>query len=991
MRYAIPLLFIFVATSASAQDFDKVVAPLLIDRCIDCHSGTKPKGKLDLTQKKSAARVITPKVLKESTMWERVEAGTMPPKKPLDAKEKAILKAWIESGAAWGTDPIDPFRVTTSRRAGYDWWSLQPVKRPEPPEVKQREWVRNPIDPFILAKLEAEGLGPSPEADALTLRRRLYFDLIGLPPADDMVDFIKAHQAGDKPHAALADRLLASPQYGERWARHWLDIARFGESHGFEHDELRKNAWPYRDWVINALNKDMPFDEFARLQIAGDILKANDADAITATGFLVAGGFDSVGQGQQSLAMKAVVRQDELEDIVGAIGQTFLGLTVQCARCHDHKFDPVRMEEYYRLTAAVAGVRHGERDITSPPLRLAFAKRHEEIERQIKDLRTALADLEKPIRAKILAERKEGKTPKAALPNAYARWDFTKSLKDEVAGIEAKLHGDATLKPDGLHLAGKTGYASTPRLGKAIKAKTLTALVRLADLKQSGGAAISLQSVDGGLFDAIVFAEREPARWMNGSEFFRRTKNFGGIAETEAAKPIHVAITYHADGTITGYRNGVVYGTAYKANGLQSFEPNQSMLLFGLRHSPAGANKHLAGTIVRAELYDRALTPAEVAASTGVVTDFITEDEIIKQLDPQTKAKRDGILKQICDANAKREQAAPATRVYAVTPRAPEQIFLLDRGNPAQKGKLLSAAGVASLGLKSEFDLKIDASDADRRAKLAAWITDAKNPLFARVMVNRLWHYHFGTGLVETPSDFGFNGARPSHPELLDWLADEFVKNGYSIKHMHRLIVNSATYRQSSRFRADAAKRDAGNRWLWRKSPMRLEAEAVRDTILSVAGQLNEKPGGPGYQDFKLTVRGATHYYTPSDADEPAVYRRSIYRTWARSGRNGLLDALDCPDPSTVSPRRALTTTPLQALSMMNNTFVLRMADRFAARLKKEAGDDVAKQVIRAYELAYGRRATDEDIARVRPVIERHGLAVFCRAVFNSNEFVYVD
>ncbi len=258
-------------------------------------------------------------------------------------------------------------------------------------------------------------------------------------------------------------------------------------------------------------------------------------------------------------------------------------------------------------------------------------------------------------------------------------------------------------------------------------------------------------------------------------------------------------------------------------------------------------------------------------------------------------------------------------------------------------------------------------------------------------MVNRLWHYHFGVGLVETPSDFGFNGARPSHPELLDWLADEFVKSGYSVKHMHRLIVDSATYRQASRYRADAGKRDAGNRWLWRKAPMRLEAEAVRDSILAVAGQLNDKQGGPGYQDFKLTIRGATHYYTPIDADDPALYRRSIYRTWARSGRNGLLDTLDCPDPSTVSPRRALTTTPLQALSMMNNAFVLRMAERFAQRLTREAGDDVSTQIVRAYELAYGRRATAAEIAQVRPIIERHGLAIFCRAVFNSNEFVYVD
>jgi hypothetical protein len=976
----IALLAALLAGPGSAQEssFDAKVAPVLIDRCIDCHSGARPKGKLDLTRKASAARVI-----KDSVLWQRVEAGEMPPKKPLDAKEKAILKGWIDSGAAWGTDPIDPFRVTTSRRAGYDWWALQPIKRPAPPAIKQNDWPRNPIDHFILAKLEAEGLTPSPAADDRTLARRLYFDLTGLPP-----DPRPAQRADSE----LVNKLLDSPQYGERWARHWLDIVRFGESNGFEHDELRKNAWPYRDWVINALNKDMPYDEFARLQIAGDALTANDPDAIAATGFLVAGGYDSVGQSQQSAAMKAVVRQDELEDIVGAIGQTFLGLTVQCARCHDHKFDPVRMEEYYRLTAAVAGVRHGERDVTSAALRLAHEKRLAAIEADLNKLRTSLADLEKPIRVQILAERKEEKTPRAVLPAALARWDFTKGLKDEVAGIEAKLHGDAALKADGLHFPGKTGYASTPPFAKAIKAKTLTALVRLDNLKQGGGAPISLQSLDGVLFDAIVFGEREPARWMAGSDSFRRTRDFGGPAETDAAaRPVQFAITYHPDSTITGYRNGVPYGNPYKAAGFLTFDANQSMLLFGLRHGPAGGNKHLAGAIVRAELFDRALTPQEVAASAGVLTDFVADKEIERRLDADTKAKRQAFKRSIDELLVKAAAAAPATRVHAVTPRPAEPTFLLDRGNPAQKGKLLAPGGVASLGLNADFGLAADASDAERRRKLADWITAARNPLFARVMVNRLWHYHFGAGLVETPSDFGFNGGRPSHPELLDWLAAEFIQSGYSLKHMHRLIVISATYRQSSRFRPDAARRDAGNRWLWRKSPLRLEAEAVRDTMLSVAGQLNDAAGGPGYQDFKLTIRGATYYYTPIDADDPALYRRSIYRTWARSGRNGLLDALDCPDPSTVSPRRAMTTTPLQALSMLNNAFVLRMADRFAERLQKDAGADTGKQIERAFALAYDRRPNPDELRRLRPVIERHGLAVFCRALFNSNEFVYVD
>ena len=994
MRYLTSICILIAPVAASAQDrqFDQAIAPLLIDRCIDCHSGTKPKGKLDLTKKASAMSVVTPKNLKESTLWQRVEAGEMPPKKPLDDKEKALLKAWIENGAKWGSDPIDPFRVTTSRRAGYDWWALQPIKRPTLPGVKNKDWARNSIDQFILARMEAEGLSPSREEEAMTLRRRLSFDLTGLPPSpDDAVDFIKAYHAGEKVHVALVDKLLSSQAYGERWARHWLDVVRFGESHGFEHDELRKNAWPYRDWVIDAINKDMPYDEFARLQIAGDVLKLGDPDAIAATGFLVAGGYDSVGQGQQSAAMKAVVRQDELEDIVGTIGQTFLGLTVQCARCHDHKFDPVRMEEYYRLTAAVAGVRHGVRDVATPTVRLAFEKRHAETRAQFEKLHSALAELERPIRAKILADH--GKRPKEpiAVADALHRWDFTKSGKDQIAGLEIKLHNGAALKPGGLDLPAGTSYASTPPLKTRIGAKTLVAIVRLRQLNQKGGAAISLQSLDGDRFDAVVFGERQPGRWMSGSEFFRRTKDLDGPAETEVDKPIHIAIVYHADGTIAAFRNGIAYGKPYKASGLQSFDADQAMLLFGLRHSPAGGSKHLDGTIVRAKVFGRALSAMEIAASAGATADYITDDEIERRLDAATKAKRAELLKGIALANAVLSQGPPAQRVYAVAPRVPEPTYLLHRGNPAQKGMVLAPSGVAALGIKHDFGLRADASDMDRRRTLAEWITGPNNPLFARVMVNRLWHHHFGAGLVDTPSDFGFNGGRPSHPELLDWLADEFIKNGYSVKHIHRLIVNSATYRQSSRHRVDTAKHDANNRLLWRKSPMRLEAEALRDSILSVAGQLNLARGGPGYQDFQLTIRGATHYYNPIDRDDPALFRRSIYRTWARSGRNGLLDALDCPDPSVVAPRRAVTTTPLQALSMLNNAFVLRMSDRFAERLRKEAGNEIGTQVMRAYELAYSRRPTDEDIARARPVIERHGLAVFCRAVFNSNEFVYVD
>jgi hypothetical protein len=697
----------------TADHFDKKIAPLLAARCLDCHGGSKPRGGLDLSRRKAAreggksGQAIVPGNAAASLLWKHVQAGKMPPKKPLAAEEKRLLKEWIDGGAAWGSDPIDPFRFTSARRGGYDWWSLQPVVRPALPKVKQAAWARNGVDHFILAKLEEKGLAPSPEADRPTLIRRLSFNLTGLPPTpEEVTAFVQ--DPGPDAYECLVDRLLASPQYGERWARHWLDVARFGESNGFEHDELRRNAWPYRDWVIQALNRDLPFDQFARLQLAGDVLLPGDAEGVVATGFLVAGGYDSVGQQQQSQAMKAVVRQDELEDLVGTVGQAFLGLTVQCARCHDHKFDAVRQEEYYRLTAALGGVRHGEREVTPP----------------------------------------------------------------------------------------------------------------------GGG-----------------------------------------------------------------------------------------------------------------------------------------------------KARREN-----------------RQRVYAVVPRPPGETHVLLRGNPARKGKAVTPGGVAALGgPPADFGLTGAAGDAERRRKLAEWVTHPKNPLFARVLVNRLWHHHFGKGLVDTPNDFGFNGGRPSHPQLLDWLTDELARQRFSLKALHRLLVRSAAYRQSSRWDPVAARVDAGNRLLWRMSPRRLEAEAVRDAMLAVAGQLNRAMGGPGFQDFRLTVRGGTYHYEPADRAGPESRRRSVYRTWARSGRSPLLDSLDCPDPSTATHKRSVTTTPLQALTLLNSAFALRTAERFAARIQREAGGDVGRQLERAYRLAYGRPPTGEEAAAARPVVRAHGLRIVCRALLNSNEFLYVD
>jgi len=819
--------------AAKRTQFDRDIAPLLAKRCLDCHSGTEPKGGLDLSQQKTAikggdsGKALVRGNAAKSLLWRRIRDNEMPPKKPLPKAERELLQRWIDAGATWGTGRIDPFRFTTDSRAGYDWWTLQPVKCPPVPSVDSSfrthdPTPRNPVDAFILRKLKQLKLSPSPPADRLTLIRRLKYDLLGLPPTPDEIDAF-LNDRSPNAYEKLVDRYLASPQYGERWARHWLDVARFGESQGFERDKLRGNSWRYRDWVVAAFNRDMPYDEFARLQIAGDVLRPGKPQAVVATGFLVAGPWDEVGQSQQSAAMKAVVRQDELEDYVSTVGQAFLGLTIHCARCHDHKFDPIRQEEYYRLTAALGGVRHGERNIGNLPT------------------------------------RREADVRKAALQTRL------ESLQKRLAAVDSIP----------VTAPRPVGRVSNP----------------------SGTASQNQRNTDG--------LETRP--------------------------------------------------TADRRRDALRFE--------------------------------------------------------IAQL--QSQLVRWGEMK-----------------AYAVAPKAPGKAYLLNRGNPADKVRVVKPGGVASLsGVKAEFGLAADADDADRRAKLAAWIADRNNPLFARVIVNRLWHYHFGRGLVDTPSDFGFNGGRPSHPELLDWLAAELIgtrdsvgrifnpsdrgprrvqdsdglkirpteqRTAWSLKHIQRLIVTSATYRQSSRIPnpqstiPNPQSVDAGNRFLWRMSPRRLEAEVVRDAMLQMSGRLNTGIGGPGFYDF-TTFTSNSQFYKMRDPAGYTFHRRSLYRTWVRSGRNRFLDVFDCPDPSTKTPKRAVTMTPVQSLALLNNSFVLRMSDRFAERIRREVGNDVTKQVRRCWRIAYGRLPDETELRRTVPFAKEHGLPALCRVVFNSNEFLFAD
>ncbi|MGE0607720.1 MAG: DUF1553 domain-containing protein [Pirellulales bacterium] len=963
-------------------------------RCIECHSGVEPKAELDLTSRERALKggesgaALVAGQPDDSLLWQRIAADEMPPKHPLEDGDKNLLREWIAAGAAWG-DTIDPLKFTTDARAGYDWWALRPVSRPELPAIHQGDWPVNAIDYFVLAELESHDLSPSPPAGRRELIRRVTFDLLGLPPTPEEA---AAFMADESPRAYddLIDRLLASPHYGERWARHWLDIIRFGESQGFERDKLRPNAWPYRDWLVAALNDDMPYDEFTRLQLAGDALRPDDPLAVTATGFLVAGAWDETGHTQQSLAMRAVVREDELEDFAAVVGQSFLGLTVNCARCHDHKFDPISQREYYQFTAALSGVRHGERDRLSEAGRPQALAQAGEIETDLAELTDRQQQLAAPLREEMAARRRAGLSP-VEPPHPLARWDFDSDLRDSVGGLHGTAHGTARIENGRLRLDGGESFVATAPLAVPLRAKTLEVWAALADLDQQGGGAISLQTMDGNTFDAIVFGERDKGQWMAGSNGFVRTQGFQAAVETQSSPElVQFIIVYAEDGTITGYRNGQPYGQPYKSAGLQPFEAGKSQIVFGLRHGPPGGNKMLRGEIDRAMLYDRALSPEEVAAAAGLISDFVSDEELIAEMPADTRAQYVELAQRISLLAARRTLLTGGP-TYLNKPSQPEVRHLLARGNPAAPGEIVSPAGIASLsGLEGDFGLSPDAPEADRRIKLAEWITDPANPLASRVIANRLWQYHFGQGLVQTPNDFGFNGGRPSHPALLDWLASELIRQEWSLKGLHRTILLSAAYRQSSRPRAEALRLDADNRLLWRHSPSRLDAESIRDAALSIAGELNPTLGGPGYQDFRTFIFNS-QFYEPADPIGWRFNRRSLYRTMARSGTNPLLDVFDCPDPSTTAPKRAVTTTPLQALSLLNDSFMLRMAGHLAQRVEREAGDNVEEQITRIYLLAYSRPPQADEIALAQAFIPQHGLPAFCRVIFNSNGFLFVD
>jgi hypothetical protein len=1002
----------------------------LLGRCNACHGGAKPAGGLNLTTRALALKggvsgaSLVPGKAEQSLFYKRVAAKQMPPQSPLSAEETATLRRWIESGAVW--PDLKP------QRADENWWALRPLKRPVIPKVQpegkgKREkgkvssttLARNPIDAFIVAELKKHKLSASPPADRVTLIRRVTYDLIGLPPTPREIDAFVRDKSPNA-YEKLLDRLLADSRYGERWGRHWLDVARFGESHGFERDQMRPNAWRYRDYVIQAFNQDKSYAQFIREQIAGDVLQPGTQEGIIATGFLVSGPWDEVGHNQVSAVMRERVREEELEEMVGTVSQTFLGMTTNCARCHDHKFDPIPQRDYYRLKAALEGVKPDDRSLLTPEEAKARNARIALLKARLTDLQKNLSTFETRGRERVLAARGSRQATRDLKP--LARWTFEADAQDTQGGLAGTLKNGARIAGGRLILDGKGAYLQSAPLKQRLVEKTLEAWVLLQDRTQRGGGVLSVQTTEGRKFDAIVFGEQETGKWIAGSDAFRRTRNLKSPAENAAPDAlIHVAIVYRADNSIAVYRNGQPYGEAYLPSGstLQTYPADQSEVLIGLRHLGAG-NGFLNGEIEEARLYDRALSSAEIASSFQAGVDNVTPEELRRALTPEERTQYDTLLKAREEQQTALREADKPVLTYAAKASEPKPTHVLLRGDVESKGEAVAAGGLSCVRtLSSEWSLTPTAPEAERRLKLAAWIASPNNPLTARVIVNRVWHYHFGRGIVGTPNDFGFNGERPSHPELLDWLAATFVEDDQrpttndqrssagsgmrsslvvgrssygcrgSFKRLHRLILLSNTYRQSSRYSPMAGAKDAENRLLWRFAPQRLEGEAVRDAMLFVSGQLNPRQGGPSFQPFTFFVDNS-HFYTLVDSAEPEMNRRTIYRMQVQSAKSPLLETLDCPDPSTKTPRRAITTTPLQAMQMMNSPFVLRQARCFAERLEREAGPVMAGRIRLGYRLAFGRAPSAQETGQAEAFLKQQSLADFCWALLNASEFLYV-
>ncbi len=961
-------------------DFGREIQPLLEKNCGKCHGAEKQKSgyRLDvkavaLTGGDEHAPNIVPGKSAESPLI-RFVAGLdadvkMPPKgDALTREQVGLLRAWIDQGAEW------PESASAKVAGPLDWWSLRPLPRAADGGKS--------IDSFIAAKLAAQGMKPSPEADRRTLIRRVTFDLTGLPPTPEEVDaFVNESHRSNESYEKLVDRLLASPRYGERWARHWLDVAHYGDSHGYDKDKLRPNAWPYRDYVIRALNEDKPYARFVQEQLAGDALFPGTEDGIAALGFIAAGPWDFIGHAElpESKLDGKIARLLDRDDMVTNTMNTFCALTVQCARCHNHKFDPVTQRDYYRLQAVFAALDRADKTFDTDPAvarwRAALETTQGGMEKRKRVLAAKVgetAGARAVLLEKLIAELRQGA---AAVERVEFGWHSRIEARQElVKWVQIDL-GAATLIERiiivGCHddfngIGAGFGFPLRFKVEASNDAAFASGVTLLEDQTKADmpNPGVTPRSIAGGT-----------------------TARYVRITATKLALRMNDYIFALAEAQVldAAGRN-VALGAAVTASDSTDAPPRWQ-------------RKNLTDGYYYG--HKTTASPERIAALEKERADLQAQQA------PNAAAAELAILeKQLAGVNAELAKLPRAKIVYAGTVHTgigafagtgenggkPRTIHVLKRGDVRQPGEEVGPGTVPICAeLPAIFDVK-DQPESARRVALAQWITDARNPLTWRVIVNRVWQYHFGRGLVDSPNDFGRMGQPPSHPELLDWLAAGFRDGGQSLKQLHRLIVLSATYRQSSADNAEYAKTDAGNTLLWRMNRRKLEAEAVHDSILSVAGKLDLTMGGPGYFDFVVEkADNSPHYeYALHDVEDAKAHRRSIYRCIVRSQPQPFLTVLDCADPSMSVDKRNETVNALQALALRNNRLTIAMAKHFAARVAQIASEP-EQQIAAACRLALGRPPSVDESRALSAFAREQGLVNACRVILNLNEFAFVD
>ncbi|MCA9084199.1 MAG: DUF1553 domain-containing protein [Planctomycetaceae bacterium] len=1081
------------ATGQSGEvDFQKDILPIFQQHCLDCHGSETAEADLRLTTELLALKggdsgepLIRPGHGSESYLIQRLTttdaAQRMPPEsEPLTEQQVHVLKTWIDDAQRWL-----PLQEQLGQQK-IEHWSFLPPMRPEVPSSQ----YAGSIDAFLAQRLTTDGLTFSKPASRRKLIRRLYLVMHGLPPQPEQVtDF--ENDASPDAWERLVDRVLQDPAYGERWATYWLDLVRFGETHGFETNRERPHAWRYRDWVIDALNQDKPYDQFVMEQIAGDALGAD-----LGTGFLVAGPYDLV-KGQDPM-LRLMQRQDELADIINTTGTTFLGLTLGCARCHNHKFDPISQTDYYGLQAVFAGVNHSDRTLPLP------ADRQQEVDR----LDARIVDLKQQLEPFIRHEKHaalllddslghgrdsdrmrflqtpagQGKNPdgtgrgfaKDAGSDLYSpnvsggsyTWWKNQPQTDVVAyrplaagkhrihlswgcgwsshtadahyqldhdGNLATLDDRTTLAVvdqqrfadgsgdvpgkalwSGFHSAGvhdlTTDDVIVLRCGNTGTAITADVILLEPVSKDASpeddhpptlraavaatGNVERFPALEAGYVRFEILESNNGQPCLDELEVFSGDRNValastGTVASSSGdfVHPLH-KLAHINDGQhgnahswicsdITGwvqlqFPQSVAIDRIQWARDREGKYSDRLAVQYRILASKDGEHWH---TI--ADSSDRLPAGSQSSA------DAVQYSFAGLPADKAQAGRR--LLEQLSSMEQLRNQLAQPVQAYAGTFSQPGPTHRLYRGEPTSPREEVVPSAIRSL---TSLQLPADAVEQQRRLEIARWIASDDNPLTARVMVNRIWQHHFGSGIVDTPSDFGRNGTPPSHPELLDWLACEFMDSGWSIRHIQKLILMSAAWQQDSVPRDDGLAIDASSRLLWRFPPRRLNAESIRDCMLAVTGHLNPSVGGPGFSAFEVELENVRHYF-PKTSFGPDDWRRMIYMTKVRQERDAVFGSFDCPDCSQVVPKRTRSTTPLQALNLFNSRFVLQQANLFAERL---TGDDRTPEesIQLAWQLCYGRSASTEEVRAAADFVRQTNWPQFARALLNSNEFVFI-